>query len=434
MVEGRRTASWWMGVDPGCDEVNCKTKIIFNMDDEKKVNEIVSKDPAEKQEPSHSDTKTKTPPKKKAKKVSPIPKSTAPKTKNTGAKLPDKKTPTKKKPSDAGKIRQPPSPNYPRHSITKTLRIPRAILDQNAGRECSEAESAKYVGVGYNGPYQLEISSAIKYGLLDRTGIKKIKPSELSKKILRPHSDTDELNGLREAVLNAPILSDVYKHYRGENLPDQRFFENALLDVFKIPSEKHTEFIDIFLESLTQSKLVEKIGEKYRIIDISSEPSNVLFDTENEIKKMGKTVNISPNDTCFVMMPFAPPLGDYYYKIYEPAIKKAGLNPIRADNEIFGTGKIMDQIWAGINSSKVLIAELTKRNPNVFYELGIAHALKKPVVLVSSNEEDVPFDLKHIRVIYYDMNDPFWGSKLIDKIAENILSAISNPKEAILFS
>lgn len=73
----------------------------------------------------------------------------------------------------------------------------------------------------------------------------------------------------------------------------------------------------------------------------------------------------------------------------------------------------------------------TTRNPNVFYELGLAHALKKPVVLVSSNESDVPFDLKHIRVIYYDVNDPFWGTKLLDKVAENILSAIQHPDEAV---
>ena len=43
-------------------------------------------------------------------------------------------------------------------------------------------------------------------------------------------------------------------------------------------------------------------------------------------------------------------------------------------------------------------------------------------------------DLHHIRVIYYDVNDPFWGRKLIDKVAEDILSAIKNPKEAIFKS
>jgi hypothetical protein len=79
----------------------------------------------------------------------------------------------------------------------------------------------------------------------------------------------------------------------------------------------------------------------------------------------------------------------------------------------------------------VLIAELTTKNPNVLYELGLAHALEKPVVLIASNEDDVPFDLRHIRVIIYDQSDPFWGPKLIDKIADNITSAIANPEEAI---
>lgn len=67
----------------------------------------------------------------------------------------------------------------------------------------------------------------------------------------------------------------------------------------------------------------------------------------------------------------------------------------------------------------------------MFYELGLAHALNRPVVLVSSNEEDVPFDLHHIRVIYYDVRDPFWGDKLIDKVADNIKSALANPEDAI---
>jgi nucleoside 2-deoxyribosyltransferase len=133
------------------------------------------------------------------------------------------------------------------------------------------------------------------------------------------------------------------------------------------------------------------------------------------------------------MMPFADPLGGYYASIYQPAIELARLKPVRADAEIFGTGKIIDQIWSGINNARVLVAELTGRNPNVLYELGIAHALQKPVVLVSSNEGDVPFDVRHVRVIYYDVRDPFWGQKLIEKVAENIISALRNPKEAILF-
>jgi len=131
------------------------------------------------------------------------------------------------------------------------------------------------------------------------------------------------------------------------------------------------------------------------------------------------------------MMPFAGALGTYYELILKPAIEQTGLRAVRADAEIFGTGKIIDQIWRGINEAQVLVAELTTKNANVFYELGLAHALRKPVVLLSSNEDDVPFDLRHIRVILYDQADPFWGQKLIDKIADNITSALANPEEAI---
>ena len=279
----------------------------------------------------------------------------------------------------------------------------------------------------------VEISSSLKFGLLERPNPGQLLPTDLAKKIIRPQATDDEINGLREAILKAPVISDVYKHYRGENLPDRNFFENALTDTFKIPTEKLSEFIDIFTDSLKKAKLIEDVGDKQRILDISSERNSPLVDTTADFKKLSKAASVSSGDTCFVMMPFAPPLGDYYSKIFEPAIEKAGLKAMRADDDIFGTGKIIDQIWNGITSAKVLIAELTSRNPNVYYELGLAHALRKPVVLVCSNEQDVPFDLKHIRVIYYDMHDPFWGQNLIEKVAENILSAISNPSETILF-
>ena len=131
------------------------------------------------------------------------------------------------------------------------------------------------------------------------------------------------------------------------------------------------------------------------------------------------------------MQPFVGHLGTYYESLFKPAIEKAGLQAVRADDDMFATGKIIDQVWRGIHQAKVLVAELTSKNPNVFYELGLAHALRKPVVLVSSNEDDVPFDLRHIRVILYDQSDPFWGQKLIDKVADNIKTALTDPEEAI---
>jgi hypothetical protein len=316
---------------------------------------------------------------------------------------------------------------FPRHTIEKALRIPKAIIDQNAGRNCSERDSATYVGVGFNGPYRVEISSALKYGLLSRPESGILAVTDRARQAIRPQKPGDDIDALRQAVLDAPQISEVYKHYRGEYLPDGTFFEHALVDKFNIPPEKVSEFTEIFMATLNSARLLERKDDKYRVLDVTSSPDR---ETVSELKRSAG-VKIAAGDTCFVVMPFAAPVGGYFQNIYEPAIHKAGLRAVRADADIFGTGKIIDQIWSGINAAKVLVAELTTRNPNVFYELGLAHALDKPVVLVSSNEEDVPFDLKHIRVIYYDVNDPFWGQKLIDKVAENIVSALKNPEEAV---
>lgn len=329
------------------------------------------------------------------------------------------------------KAAKSPPAKYPRHAVDKALRIPRAILEQNAGKECTVKESAGFLGVGAAGPYTVEVASGLKYGFLSRPSPGKIAVTERAKQAIRPQGSQDQLNALREAVQEAPVFSDVYGHYRGENLPDTEFLQNALVDKFKVPNEKVTEFLDVFLASLRAADLLTEHEGKSRVIDVTS-GGRAAGEQSPTLKKLERSVKVGATDSCFVMMPFAAPMGGYYETLYRPAIEKAGLLPVRADAEIFGAGKIMDQVWAGIRRAKVLVAELTTRNPNVFYELGLAHALRKPVVLVSSNQDDVPFDLQHIRVIYYDVTDPFWGQKLISKVAENILSAIENPEEAIL--
>jgi hypothetical protein len=325
---------------------------------------------------------------------------------------------------------------YPKDSLLASLRIPQAIIDQNAGEACSDREGAAFAHIGWTGEVRVEISSALKYGLLERPGPGKIKPTELARKVIRPQDPKDKLAGLREAVMTAPVVSEVYTKYRGENLPDTEFLINTLVDSFRIPSEQVDEFISVFTRTLKDAELLEELSSgKYRVLDVTSPGDTSTQVGEQQIKKLSKGVTVSADDSCFVVMPFADPVGGYYATVYQPAIDKAKLRANRADADIYGTGKIIDQIWHGINSARVLLADLTGRNANVLYELGLAHALHKPVVLLCSkaNENDVPFDLRHVRVIYYDKDDPFWGTKLIEKVAENILSALQDPKDAILF-
>jgi hypothetical protein len=204
---------------------------------------------------------------------------------------------------------------------------------------------------------------------------------------------------------------------------------NALTDRFQIPPDKVGEFLEIFNESVRSAELIDESGPRPRLLDVGRDEQH--RESSGGSRATRRTATAASGASCFVVQPFSGPLGGYYELIYRPAIEQVGLQPLRADAEIFGTGKIMDQIWRGIRGAKVLVAELTMKNPNVFYELGLAHALEKPVVLVSSNQEDVPFDLRHIRVILYDQTDPFWGQKLIDKLADNLRSALTHPEDAI---
>ena len=134
--------------------------------------------------------------------------------------------------------------------------------------------------------------------------------------------------------------------------------------------------------------------------------------------------------TCFVMMPFKDPFGVYYQSIFKPAISKANLDPVRAD-DLFRPSVIVSDLWQMIQKAKILIAELTTKNANVFYELGLAHAIGKPIILVSETMDDVPFDLQQLRILMYDKNDPKWGDKLSNSITKAITETIDNPIEAV---
>src|SRR5204863_173546 len=101
----------------------------------------------------------------------------------------------------------------------------------------------------------------------------------------------------------------------------------------------------------------EEHNGKFRLSDVAQEGG--VDHAAGELKKLSRDVKVTSTDTCFVIMPFAAPIGGYYASVYDPAIRKAGLTPVRADTEIFGTGKIMDQVWSGINNARVLVAELT---------------------------------------------------------------------------
>lgn len=101
-------------------------------------------------------------------------------------------------------------------------------------------------------------------------------------------------------------------------------------------------------------------------------------------------------------MPFNKPWSQRIWRMIHDVCKDVGAHSQRAD-DLFGSD-IMEDIWKGILSAEVVIADLTERNANVFYELGITHTIGKKFVLLTQNINDIPFDLMGIRVVEYSDN------------------------------
>lgn len=148
------------------------------------------------------------------------------------------------------------------------------------------------------------------------------------------------------------------------------------------------------------------------------------------VKKIAPRRSPAKRQHCFVLMPFGGWNDVVYEKGIAPAAKASGFRPIRAD-EIKGPSTIISDIWEHVKEAAVLVAEMTLRNPNVFYELGLAHALGKPVVLMSQSLDDVPFDLRGTRVVLYAPHKPDWPAVLQKSLTTAFQQVRSQPTKYI---
>lgn len=112
---------------------------------------------------------------------------------------------------------------------------------------------------------------------------------------------------------------------------------------------------------------------------------------------------VDPN-LCFVLMPFSSDLSPVHMEIRKVVEEYAGLRCLRAD-ELAHATKITDDIWTNIQQARFAIADLTGSNPNVFYEVGLCHAIRKPVILLIEEGSKIPFDLSGIRYLKYSRSD-----------------------------
>ncbi|MFZ3065465.1 MAG: hypothetical protein WA277_09305 [Nitrospirota bacterium] len=319
---------------------------------------------------------------------------------------------------------------FPKNSLEEALKVAKSIDEKYAGNPTKAEDLVKAVGFNKENDWRFLdlLKSSAQYGLTSGTGqTATVGLEKLGEDILSPGSSEQRQKALLAAFRNVEDFKKVEAFYKGKKIPEDEFFENTLIRQFDIPRDRVQTFSRIFLENLNflkafrVSEVRDETGEKYKaqVLDAAVTTSDKRDEGVREFL-----------DTCFVMMPFGQWNDVYYKEIYVPAIKEAGFEPVRGD-EIFSSGSVVEQIWEQIDKAKVLLADLTGKNPNVFYELGLAHAASKPVVFTSGLLEDVPFDLRHLRVIVYEVREPNWNAKLKSSITAYLKSAKTDPAKSI---
>ena len=126
----------------------------------------------------------------------------------------------------------------------------------------------------------------------------------------------------------------------------------------------------------------------------------------------------NPTETtfAFVLMPFSSDFDDIYRLGIKDPADNLGIRAERVDEQLFAGG-ILDRIYRQIEAADVVIADMSGRNPNVFYEVGYAHAKDKLCLLLTGDVADIPFDLKDRRHIVYGGSIQFLREQMMENLA-----------------
>lgn len=207
-------------------------------------------------------------------------------------------------------------------------------------------------------------------------------------------------------------LQEIYSAARWEIGFDNPFVIQFPVTALDLPQEERQVTLDAIAEEHIRSE-VARVEREMNLIQISP-----IFGPASYV--------IDPR-LVFVLMPFQDDLTAIYNTLVKPTVEdpKLGLVCRRADDIKSNRGIIQD-IWKSICEARLVIADLSRLNPNVMYELGIAHTVGKETILIYQKGEDLkfPFDLSHIRRIEYT-NDALGGKRLVDELRATLESVLS---------
>jgi hypothetical protein len=235
-------------------------------------------------------------------------------------------------------------------------------------------------------------------------------------------------NGSRIAVgLNVSIgLYGIAKYANEKNSWDSLSLV-GLPETFQINQEYaftikiEGSIIELYVNDILVSTAYERIN-KSQIAFFFSSPDEITVEH----------IEIKPKKSkAFIVMQFTDEYNHLYSDVIKPVAESFGFECERAD-EMHTTNSILQDVIQSIRESSVIIADITPDNPNVFYEIGYAHAVNKATILLCDRKRDkLPFDISGFRTLFYD--NTIAGKTAVEQSLTKYLSSI-NSRQATVFN
>lgn len=339
--------------------------------------------------------------------------------------------------------RQRRTPLFPASTFEDALELAIAIYEMGSGQPVRRI--TLFDGLGKSpdsGTTRQLVTNSAKYGLT--TGsysaeFLNLTPDGLQAVADEASSSTKVRARFKLAIENVDVFKALYESYLGNRLPAQAVLMDKARE-WGVPDEDVAECVETFTVNTKFVGVLRSISGAERLLSID----NVIDDFSTRMEEPAKPrhpsrVGLMPekeayatsfDNACFYITPIGEEGSEqrkhadlFMGALVEPALAEFNLRLVRAD-KIGEAGMITGQIIEHIIHSKLVIVDLSFHNPNVFYELALRHAVRKPIVQISRAVDKLPFDIGQVRTIVVDTTDIYTLVPQLESLKAQIAAQI----------
>lgn len=341
--------------------------------------------------------------------------------------------------------------NFPAAPFEDALEFAKSIFSLGAGQPVRRLTLFDELGKSpESGPSRQLITNSGKYGLTAGSyASETISLTELGKRVADEATQSRERKKIEFelAINNIEPFKGLYDKCVNNKLPAKSVLIDSVKE-FNVDDTAASEAVDTFIVNLRGIGLLRNLSGAERIVTLdhlldtipsSKTSSTTPVKSASHVKSKALVAEgqIDFEKTAFYIAPIGEEQSEFrkhsdlfLSSIVEPAIEEFGLHVVRAD-QIGQAGIISRQIIEYIMKSKLVVADLSFHNPNVFYELAIRHMVRKPVVQIMRKVDHVPFDVSHVRTISIDTTDIYTLVPSLERykseISSQVRSALDDP-------